>query len=318
MTQLFARFLLLCASLAPAATPVAFAQTNIAIDDSVEPATAISQRVAAPAGKSVRFHQQPTVVGDRVVQRLGVHLALTTKITQSGQTAHESTNEMRRQQHRVIEVLEVVDGRAIKARASFPVSRRQSPEDANPDEFATQPIEGKTYLMTRDGDRLSVTDLEGVIPPLEEYKLVAESLENVGKPNPLAVLLVDRHIAIGQRILVSRDLVQQLLGFDDPVGTVRRFELTLARLEPAVEKHPAERAVFQTKIEIVPNDASPLTITLQGEMVVETQTCRLASVELAGPVQLSSIERTAGGIFQYSAGGELKLAIRSQYGVATK
>jgi hypothetical protein len=72
--------------------------------------------------------------------------------------------------------------------------------------------------------------------------------------------------------------------------------------------------VFETKIEIVPNDTSPLAITLEGEMVVETETCRLASVNLTGPVQLSSIERTAGGIFQYSAGGELKLAIRSEYG----
>ncbi len=309
----------LAALIALAWTPiVAIAQSTIAIDSSVEPAAASSLTASAPAGGIVRFHQQPTAVGDRVVQRLGVHLALTTKITQSGQTAHESTNEMRRQQHRVLEVLEASDGRATKVRATFLVSRRQSPENANPDEFAIQPIEGKIYFMHRDGEQLNVTDSEGVIPPQEEFNLVAESLENVGKPNPLAIVLIGRHIEIGRRILVSRDMVQELLGFDDPVGTVRRFELTLGRLVPADVKHPAERAVFQAKIEIAPNDASPLTIALAGEMVVETQTCRLASVELAGPVQLSSIERTSGGIFQYSAGGELKLAIRSQYGVAAQ
>jgi hypothetical protein len=300
----------LAALIALTSTPlVAGAQSTIAIDASVEPAAA-----SAPAGKVVRFHQQPTAVGDKVTQRLGVQLSLTTKITQSGQTAHESTNEMRRQQHRVIEVLKASEGRAIRVRATFPVSRRQSPENANPDELAVQPIEGKTYVMHRDGEQMKLTDAEGSIPPQEEFKLVAESLENVGKPNPLAVLLVERHVAVGQRMLVPRDMVQQLLGFDDPVGTVRRFELTLTRVEPADEKHPAERAVFQTKIDIVPNDASPLSITLEGEMVVETETCRLASVQLTGPVQLSSIERTAGGIFQYSAGGELNLAIRSEYG----
>jgi hypothetical protein len=293
---------------------VARAQSTIAIDESVEPAAASNLAAAPAAGKVVRFYQQPTAVGDRVDQRLGVHLSLTTKITQSGQTAHESSNEMRRQQHRMLEVLEAAGGQAIKARASFPVSRRQSPEHANPDELAVQPIEGKTYFMRREGEKILVTDQDGHIPPLEEYKLVTESLENVGKPNPLAVLLVDRHVAVGQRILVPRDLVQQLLGFDDPVGTVRRFELTLVRVDAADEDNPAERAVFQSGIEIVPNDASPLTISLQGEMVVETQTCRLASVELRGPVSLSSIERTSGGIFQYSAGGELQLGIRSQYG----
>jgi hypothetical protein len=220
---------------------------------------------------------------------------------------------MRRQQQRVIEVLEAVDGRAVKAKASFPLSRRQSPESGSPDELATQPIEGKSYIMQREGDRLTITDMAGHIPPAEEYKLVAESLENVGKPNPLALLLVERHVMVGQRILVPRDMVEQLLGFDDPVGSVRRFELTLVRVDEADETHPVERAVFQTGIEIVPNDASPLTISLKGEMVVETESCRLASVELAGPVSLSTIERTSAGIYQYSAGGELQLAIRSQY-----
>ncbi len=290
------------------------AQSPVANDFAVEPAAATVSAATPAAGKVVRFRQRPTVSGDRVEQRLGVQLALSTKITQSGQTAHESDSEMRRQQQRVLEVLEAVDGRAVKAKASFPLGRRQSPENTNPDELSVQPIEGKTYLMHRDGDKLHVTDLDGHIPPLEEYKLVAESLENVGKPNPLAVLLVDRHVLVGERILVSRDLVEQLLGFEDPVGSVRRFELTLLRVEPADDQYPADRAVFQSGIEIVPNDASPLTISLKGEMVVETETCRLASVELAGPVSLSSIERTAGGIFQYSAGGELRLAIRSQYG----
>jgi hypothetical protein len=241
-------------------------------------------------------------------------LALATKITQSGQIAHESTNEMRRQQQRVIEVRDANGGRAVKVQATFPLSRRQSPENPNAGELAVQPIEGKSYLMHRDGEKLTITDLDGHIPPQDEYKLVAESLENVGKPNPLAVLLVDRHVVVGQRMLVPREMVQQLLGFDDPVGAVRRFELTLTHLEAPTKENPAERAVFQTGIEIVPNDASPLTISLKGEMIVETQSCRLTSVELAGPVSLSSIERTAGGIFQYSAGGELQMAIRSQYG----
>jgi hypothetical protein len=296
--------------MAAAATSPAGAQ-GTAEEAVVHPAAAFEQ--VMPTLQQVRFRHQPTQVGDRVVQRLGVHLALATKITQSGQTAHESTNEMRRQQQRTIEVLEVAEGRATRARASFQVSRRQAPEYANPNELIVQPIEGKAYLVSREEDRLTITDEEGHLPSAEEYKLVAESLENVGKPNPLAALLVDRKIAIGQRILVPRDTVQSLLGFDDPLGTVHRFELTLNRVEPAGEKRASMTAVFVTAIEVLPNDESPLRITLNGEMAIETETCRMAAVNLSGPVQLSSIERTAGGIFQFSAGGELKLAIRSQY-----
>jgi hypothetical protein len=293
-----------------AGPPALFAEAPAPSDAAVQPATATSP---APPRQLVRFQQQAAQIGDRVVQRLGVHQTVATKITQSGQTAHESTNEMRRQQQRTIEVLEVAEGRATKARASFQVSRRQSPEYAKPNELTTQPIEGKSYLMSREAEQLKVTDLEGAIPPLDEYKLVAESLENVGKPNPLASLLVDHPVFVGQRILVPRDTVQSLLGFQGPMGAVRRFELTLARIEPGDDEEPSPQAVFKTNIQIVPNDDSPLAMNLTGEMAIETDTCRLVSVQLVGPVQITSIERTGGGIFQFYAGGQLKLAIRSQF-----
>ncbi|RIK77595.1 MAG: hypothetical protein DCC67_12475 [Planctomycetota bacterium] len=275
-------------------------------------ATPVTPPGAAP--QTVRFQQQPTQAGDRAVQSLAIELGLTTRITQSGQIAHESQSTMRREQRRTLEVLEVSEGRATKTRATFDYSRRQSPEGPHPAELARQPIEGKSYLAIRIGDELSITDLSGAVPPAEELKLVAESLENVGKPNPLASLLVNRQVAVGERIFVPRDLVQELLGFEDPIGAVRKFELTLRRIEPADAATAATRAVFDAALLIVPNDASPLSIQLAGVIAVEVDTCRLAHVELKGPVQLSSIERTRGGIFQYSAGGELNLAIASQYG----
>jgi hypothetical protein len=277
-----------------------------------------SPTAASTQSPAVRFRQAPVAVGDRVVQSLNVDLGLTTKITQSGQTAHESSNRMRRQQERTIEVLDVAEGRATKARATFGVSRRQTPESTKPEEFVTQPIEGKSYLMSREADRIVVTDAAGAPPTEEEVRLVTESLENVGKPNPFATLLVDRPVTIGQRILVPRDVVQSLLGFEGPIGTVHRFELTLSRVEPASAEGASPVGVFQAAIEVRPNDQSPLSITLNGEVSVETETCRLTAVEMTGPVQLSSIERTAGGIFQFSAGGELKLAIRSDYGQQTR
>jgi hypothetical protein len=279
---------------------------------------AFAQSTSAPASAAskpqlVRFRQTPAAVGDHVTQTLNVDLGLATKITQSGQTAHESTNRMRREQQRTIEVVEVAEGRVTKARASFVVSRRQTPESSQPEELLTQPIEGKKYVMIRDGDRIVVTDEAGHEPPEEESRLVAESLENVGKPNPFATLLVDRPLAIGQRVLVPRDVVQSLLGFEGPIGTVHKFELTLLRVEPPTSERRSPIGVFQAAIEVKPNDDSPLSISLAGEMSVETETCRLTEVNMVGPVQLSSIERTAGGIFQFSAGGELNLAIRSDY-----
>lgn len=294
-----------------------FAPASVAsgeTDPAVRPATAVETQ---PAPR-IRFEQQATQVGDRVVQRIGADLTVNTKIVQSGQVANESTNRMRRQQQRTIDVLEAIEGRVAQARVSFQASRRQSPENSDPNDFSPQSIEGKTYLMRREGDKLTVTDAEGTIPPLDEFKLVMESLESVGKPNPLGELLAGRTLAVGDRLLVPREMARTILGLGDQLGTVRRFELSLVRTTDAKasnEKVDANlTAVFKAHIEVAPNDSSPLSVTLDGELAVEPSSCRLLAIDLAGPVGMSSVERTAGGIYQYSAAGELKMAMRSQYG----
>jgi hypothetical protein len=288
--------------------------------DVVQPAAATEPAPPADAtlGAAVRFKQRETEVGDCVVQRFGLQLAIDTKIVQSGQVAHESSATMRRQQQRTVEVLEVAEGRAVKAQATFDLSRRQSPEQGAPEELAPLAIEGKSYLMARDGDKLSITRPDGTMPPLEEYKLVSESLESVGQPNPLALVLAGRELRVGQRVFVPREMAQSLLGFGSPeLARVHRFELTLNRLAPPAEgAEPA--AIFSVVIEVRPEDADDYAVHLAGEMAVEPATCRLASVDLAGPVQVSTIERTALGIYQYTMSGQLSVAIRSQFGADPK
>jgi hypothetical protein len=230
--------LLVLVAVSALATNPASARAQDATPPLVLPASASvpTTPAAAPLGPAVRFEQQETHVGDRAVQRLGLHLALTTKIVQSGQVAHESSADLRRQQQRTIDVLAVAEGRAVNAKATFDLSRRQSPDQPALAELKPLPIEGKSYLMSRDGDKLTVTDLEGRIPPLDEYKLVAESLESVGQPNPLAVVLAGRELRVGQRVFVPRDMAQALLGFGSPeLARIHRFELTLNRLAPLVE-----------------------------------------------------------------------------------
>ena len=128
--------------------------------NAVTAAASAPARPPAPAS-SLAFLAAPAQVGDRVVQRLGFRLQASTRVVQSGQVAHEGTHLMVRQQQRTIDVLSVDGGRAGKVRASFEISRRQSPEDGAPDELVKLPIEGRTYLMSRVGDEVQVADDRG-------------------------------------------------------------------------------------------------------------------------------------------------------------
>lgn len=281
-------------------------------DEAVQPASAVAPAAARP---SVQFEQRAIQPGDSVRQSIDVAMTVDTQIVQSGQVAHKSHDEIRRKQERVIDVLEAADGRATRFRATFPLSWRHSPTEGTANEGATQPIEGKTYFATRVGDELTITDEAGAAPPEAELKLVRESLENLGKPNPLATLLAGKRLSVGDKILVPRDLVKEIMGLGNQVGSVRRFEMTLVRLQLEGEGAGAKpQAVFDARIEIAPNEDSPLSMHIKGRMLLEPETCRLSRAGFSGPVGLSSIERTAGGIFQYSASGELTIATRSEYG----
>jgi hypothetical protein len=296
----------------------AVAQQTSTVDGGVQPATAVAPAAGPrPAlGPRVKFDQMRTEVGDRVLQRLGMQMAVTTKIVQSGQVAHEGQSEVRSQTQRTVDAMQVAEGRAVQARVTFQLAKRMAPDSPNPQEFESLPTEGKTYRLTRDGEDLTVTDAEGAIPPLEEFKIVAESLDGIGRPNPLAQVLAGREVAVGERMFVPRETAKTLLGIGGPeLGVVHKFELTLDRLA-AAEKDAAPWAVFRVAIEIKPEDQSSLAVVLSGELAVEPATCRLMAVDLAGPVHISTIERTELGIYQYSMDGTLKLAMRSQYGRA--
>ncbi|WP_145058150.1 hypothetical protein [Adhaeretor mobilis] len=283
-------------------------------DRAVQPATATS---VVPQQRPIRFALRAARIGDRVQQRVGVEMQLKTLITQSGQTAHESDTTMRRQQQRLVEVT-AVEGENFKAaRVEFPLSRMQVPKELDPesavaDVLAPQPIEGKVYLVTRVDGKLKITDASGELPPVEEYKLVADSLATLGKPNLLARHLLKVQPQVGQRVLVPREIAKSLFGMNDDIGAIKRFELTLSELKAA----PAggfPLAVFMAKIETMPSETSPMEMSVEGKLTMEISTCRIVAAELAGPIGMSSEQQTAEGFFHYGVSGQLRMATSATY-----
>ena len=130
----------------------------------IEPSSYQAPAPASNATQTVRFNQQQAEVGDRVTQQVSLDFELQSTILQSGQIANQSTTSVRRRQQRLIEALEVTQGQVRRAKVSFPHSRVVSPENPDPQTEVSQPVEGKSYLVTRNGQQLFITDLEGLIP----------------------------------------------------------------------------------------------------------------------------------------------------------
>ena len=282
-------------------------------ESAVAPATHTSPIAPDANVAAAKFDQQAARVGDRISQDVRVQLELKTTIVQANQVAHEEIVETYRQQRRFIEVVEVDSGRVRRAHVSFPRSRLKSPENPNPSEEVVQPVEGNSYLVTRQGDRLLVNDTEGAIPPLDEYQLVVESVATLGLPSPLAKFLLGRTVRMGERLKLPKQLAREIMGPSSQVGNIEKFELELRELR-AIDGQPC--AIFAATIVASGDASNPVEMNVVGQVIMELATCRTVRAELAGPMTMSVNQQTNEGEFQYNAAGSLQVAIESQFGHA--
>ncbi len=260
--------------------------------------------------QTVQFTQRPTNIGDLLIQDVRVELNFATIITQSDQVAHQSTNSMVRRQERGIEVLEVAIGRVRRAKVAYRTSQQKMQTGSAEAKMSSQPVEGKSYLVTRNGEQLVITDLDGNIPPQDQYTIVSENMQTLGKPNPLAKYLLGRKFTVGQRIALPQQLAEQLLGLGDPFGKVQSFELELLGTE-TIDRQPC--ALFGVNVEAIAHDPGKMNLKIEGRMAIQLATCRTVTAELSGPIGMAAEEKTAQGSYQYSAEGRMKLDIHSTY-----
>jgi hypothetical protein len=284
---------------------VLIAQALRAEDTGVQTAIHTSPVTPPRTGQLVEFAPATTIVGEKVLQRVGMELNLHTIIKQDGKVAHDGTTSLRRRQERTIEVLEVAEGRARKAKVTYTLSRVMSPENNEPTAEITQPVEGKTYLITREGERLLVTESDGSIPTQKEFELVVNSMDTFGQPNPLAEFLLTRQIRVGESVEIPQHIAGVMMGLDS-LGEVQKFELLLSEVKSINGK---ECAVFVATILAQGKPENPLKVEAGGNVVIELATCRTLEATLTGPLALQSTDQKT----EYSATGDLLLAIRSQY-----
>ena len=55
---------------------------------------------------------------------------------------------------------------------------------------------------------------------------------------------------------------------------------------------------------------------MTGPVIIELATCRAVRAELSGPMTMSAVQETSNGVLHYSAAGEVRVEIESQFGHA--
>ncbi len=273
----------------------------------------------APKGaQTVHFAKQPARVGDEVEQNIGLELRMTMSMRQGNELVGKNQTTVRTNQRRVLTTTAVDDGRTVAMKLHYSVATKQeavadATDASNPPTVTPQPVQGKTYICRRDSGEngeLIVTDEAGNRPPTDEYEIVAQQMQMVGRPNPLAQFLAGRTIAVGEKIELPNGVASQIFNLGERFGKVSRFTLTLQKVQSGGDQ---TSAIFQTNVEAVANAATQMRLEVEGPLVVDVATCRAQKISLLGPIGMSETRGSYSTAYQMIGTGRLQMSVASAY-----
>jgi hypothetical protein len=318
-------------SLALGASAVtAVAQQARPTSDSAMQQTSFARAETGRQQQSVQFGRQSARVGDRVEQKLSLEMKLTTSLRQGNQIVEKNQMTMRTDQHRVVTTTEVEAGRTTSVTVRYQSATKQMAAGESPLPSNThsaigdsipptpQPVQGKTYHCRREGredGKLFVTDEAGKVPPGDEFEIVSQNMDMIGRANPLAEFLAGRVVAVGETLSLPQDAADRLFNLGDRFGEVNRFELTLRKTLTA---DGAECAEFLARIDAASNDSSQMRLQVEGPLVVQIDTCRALRTELSGPMGLSETRGSYSTASHLFGTGRMSMRIASVYGTAKR
>jgi hypothetical protein len=278
---------------------------------------AFTRPASKDAVQQVTFARQATRVGDEIEQNVGLELRMTMTMRQASEMVGKSQTTVRTNQKRVLTTAEVDHGRIVAIRLQYPVATKQESivegtETSEP-KLSQQPVQGKTYICRRDGSEngeLVVTDEAGNRPPTDEYEIVTQHMQMVGRPNPLAQFLDGRTVSVGEKIELPAAVASQIFNLGDKFGKVSQFTLTLKQVQTDSD---VKYAVFQANVEAFANAATQMRLEVEGPLVVDVATCRAQKINLAGPIGMSETRGSYSTAYQVIGTGKLQMSIASTY-----
>jgi hypothetical protein len=256
------------------------------------------------ATQQVTFAREFVQRGDRVDQHLRVQLDLESTVRQGDKELEKSSTSLIRQQDRTVMAEEVQDGRMVAARVHFgKYVRTVDGQSSEP------PVVGQTYRCRRlEDDTLDVTRDDGSFANPEEFAIVSDSMQALGRANPLSDFLAGKTITVGETLEVPLEVGAALLGSNDSLGAVSKFELVLKKVS-------ADNGVatFDVEMETSGAETTQMRLVVNGQLDIETATCRTQRMTLSGPLGMATTIGSYSTAQTTYVRGKLKLDMSAQH-----
>ena len=218
--------------------------------------------------QSVTFAARPAVVGS------GARISMTSRLTMQGQDGGTVTTNHDKE----VTVMAVQSGQTTQVKVHYIADHKASSIPRV--EGERSPTEGRTYLAFANGD---VTTTSGDAVSRTERSAVARDML-VGQPDPLARALDGKTSSVGA--LIPPEVLHAMLETKG-LGSVKQ---ATGRLTEIRQQGAVQLAVFALTVdtEMSKGLRAETAIRLTGHMVVAAPMGSLVSLELRGPVEVTT------------------------------
>lgn len=261
------------------------------------------------AAEKCRFQFIPARQGDISCQELDFLIDLKLTVHQGKSQLYHSSKSVERAQTRWTQVLEMNGDVVTSVGVRFDRASETQVSENKPGESRSEAVLGRTYRVTRSGEKLLITDLENRTPTTEETTYLAQALDAVGRPNSLGRFLHGRELTAGTAIDVPPEVATEIFGFRDAVGEVAELKLTLGAVHVTTA---GTYAILNAELTAHSPEEPKMAIRMEGQMQLDVNTCRLVGFVWEGPVTLSEQRGDGGQSMALTGTGTLAVEMRSK------
>lgn len=143
------------------------------------------------------------------------------------------------------------------------------------------PVDGKTYLVWREGDTLKVSYEDGSAPSEAEVKEVTKGNRSVGRKDPLQQFVASVSWKVGEKVDLNADqlaLMNQNMGGGEGEPSLTGMSFTLQSADDA------QASLAMTMTMEMKGGGIEMKIDLTGVAKVDRKTNRLMEITGAGPI----------------------------------
>lgn len=274
----------------------------------VTPGLALGTTAAMPGDEVFSVSRKSYEAGEQLRFQTRVELQLTATVL-LGFLAQQVSYELLEEETLELQLSAADDGGELSQRVSYPLARRTTVAPLVGERVKDRRVSGKSYLVRRTGDELTVFDAGGAPSREKEAREVRRSCFTVGSEPALFALLPATELEAGAVLQAEGDAAKRLLGLGLDELQADSLQLILRGAGAADELLFDANASLSGEAELGGRRLT-LNAQLAGLLVADRTSGRMLRLELSGPLDVGS----QGAEAEHNAAGSGTLTIRRDVG----